>query len=61
MNEPKVVCTPLYGRVEIESWFEWRGNSAIGMGSKKVFDEAGRLVSHEVEPTGVEMHWNERA
>lgn len=43
----------IFGRVEVRSWIEWRGyGTAVGMGSKTVYDAAGRLISHDVEPTG---------
>lgn len=46
----------LLGRVELRSWVELRGDgTAVGMGSKTVYDANGRLVSHKVEPTGARL------
>lgn len=48
-----VKMIPVYGRVELSSWFERRGDKLVGMGGKRVYDENGRLVETKIEATGV--------
>jgi hypothetical protein len=54
-DEPKFKISMLLGHAKCNSWFEPRGNKLVGMGSITHYDKDGALVSHKVEPTGVEV------
>ncbi len=58
MDEPTYKITVLLGHAKCNSWFEPRGDRLIGMGSITNYDKDGILVSHKVEPTGIELFWN---
>ena len=51
--EPTYKIEILWGHVEIRSWIEFDGDKYIGMGSKKTFDENGKLVAYDESPTGL--------
>lgn len=54
-DEPKISVTAIYGHCEIRSWFEFDGEKLIGMGSKKTYDENGKLTDYSESPTGLVM------
>lgn len=43
----------LYGYCDLRSWIEFDGDKYIGMGSKKTFDNDGKLISYDESPTGL--------
>jgi hypothetical protein len=47
--------TVLYGHCELRSWFEFDGEKLIGMGSKKTYDQNGKLTDYSESPTGLVM------
>jgi hypothetical protein len=52
-TEPKWKITFTRGRVVLRSWIEFDGEKYIGMGSKKTFDEDGKLIDYTESPTGL--------
>lgn len=58
MSEPTYKFEPIFGRVEIDSWLEWRDGKLVGMGRRREYNEAGELVfASEPQPTGVSLTW----
>lgn len=57
MNFDNVVCHPVFGRVVIDSWFQLEGDVLVGMGSKTVYDENGRITECSIKQTGVVMRF----
>ncbi len=53
MAETHFKITPLYGHIELRSWFEFDGEKLIGMGSKKTFDRNRKLIDYTEAPTGI--------
>ena len=47
----------IYGYFELRTWFEFDGTNLIGMGSKKEYDQNGKLVEYSEEPTGIILKW----
>lgn len=54
--EQMIKLNVLIGRVELDSWLEFRGNRVIGMGRTRRYDRNGALVEmSKPTPSGVEM------
>ena len=54
-KEPEFKVTVIYGHCELRSWFEFDGEKLIGMGSKKTYDQNGKLTDYSESPTGLVM------
>lgn len=54
-KEPEFKVTALYGHCELRSWFEFDGEKLIGMGSKKTYDQDGKLIDYSESQTGLVM------
>lgn len=50
-----IKVTPIFGRVKLDVWFEPQGEVLVGMSMVTRYDENGRFVSRNVEPTGLTM------
>ena len=55
--EEMIRWAPIYGRVELSTFIDWRADAGYGMGRKRVFDEADKLVSDEVTELGSRIYW----
>jgi hypothetical protein len=59
-ESPAINIKPLYGHIEINSWFEANFSQGYGiykgMCSKRQYDENGKLVDCKIEPTGITMY-----
>lgn len=48
-----VRCSVVFGHVEVRSWIEYDQGRFVGMGSATHYDREGKIIAHNVRPTGV--------
>ena len=58
MAEPVYKCIPIYGHIELRSWFELGPDGdLIGMGQSIHYDENKQTTKVVTEPTGLRLRY----